>query len=75
MEQIECKESSNVGWARYDSATQTLEIDFRSKGVKSSTYRYAGFPPEKWAEFCASESKGRWFAMHIRPNFQGERIA
>lgn len=76
MEQFTAKESSNVGWARYNSETQVLEIDFRnSKGEKASTYSYAEFPPEAWAAFQAAESKGRHFAFAIRPKYKGVKHA
>lgn len=72
MEQFTADKSSNVGWARYDSETQVLEIDFRNAaGEKASTYTYAGFPPEDWAAFQAAESKGKHFAYKIRPAFKG----
>ena len=76
MEQFTAEKSSNVGWARYDSETQVLEIDFRnSKGEKGSTYNYAGFPPEAWALFQAAESKGKHFAFTIRPCYKGVKNA
>lgn len=74
MQQFEAKESSNVGWARYDAATGTLEIDFRdSKGNRVSTYKYANYPPEEWARFNAAPSKGKFFAYEIRPKFTGAK--
>lgn len=72
MEQFEAKESSNVGWARYDPATEILEIDFKAKdGTRQSTYTYAGFPASEWEAFQRSESKGRHFAYQIRPRYKG----
>jgi len=72
MPQFEAKKSSNISWARYDEATQTLEIDFKGKdGNKASTYTYAGFPPDEWQEFQQAKSKGQHFAYKIRPRFKG----
>lgn len=72
MEQFESKESSNVGWARYDAATQILEIDFKNKaGERASTYTYANFPDEEWQAFRAATTKGKHFAYKIRPRFTG----
>ena len=64
-EQFEAKESSNVSWARYDEATQTLEVDFRDKktGQKASTYTYAGFPRDEWWDFQHAASKGGYFVF------------
>lgn len=75
MSQFEAKESSNVGWARYDEATHVLEIDFKDKaGNKASTYAYDEFPPAQWQAFMEAPSKGRHFAFAIRPNFRGRRL-
>lgn len=74
MQTFESKESSNVGWARYDEATETLEIDFKGKdGLKASTYTYAGFPRDAWWDFQHAQSKGRHFAAVIRPKYKGVR--
>jgi KTSC domain len=71
-ENFEAERSSNVGWARWDPATQVLEIDFKRKdGTKQSTYRYENFPCEEWRKFQQSNSKGRHFAYYIRPRFTG----
>ena len=65
--ELDCKDSSNVRWARYNKETRVLEIDFTGKnGAKKSTYAYDDFPPEEWDAFCASESKGKWFAYRVR---------
>jgi hypothetical protein len=75
MGDIDCKESKTLHWARYDEATQTLEIDFKNgAGQKQSTYRYDGFAPEAWAQFMASSSRGAHFARHIRPRYKGVKI-
>ncbi len=67
--------SSNIHWARYDEEKHELEIDFKdSKGKKTSTYRYAGFKPEDWDKFQASDSHGKHFAFHIRPKFAGVKV-
>jgi hypothetical protein len=76
MEQFEAKESSNVGWARYDPRTLILEVDFRGKdGLRASTYAYDGVPESLWTEFLRAESKGKFFASEIRPRFKGRKIA
>lgn len=75
VSRIDCSQSSNISWARYDEATQRLEIDFKnSKGEKVSTYEYADFPPEEWDAFRASESRGKHFAYRIRPRLKGVKL-
>ncbi len=64
IQHLDTKQSAQVQWARYDAETRTLEIDF--KGKAPSTYVYDGFPPEEWDAFKAAESKGRFFAAHVR---------
>lgn len=71
MPEIDCKESSNIHWARWNNETQVLEIDFKDKnGVKASTYEYRQFSGEEWDRLNASESKGRHFAYTIRPMYE-----
>ena len=75
MQTLEARDSSNVGWARYEEETRTLFIDFRGKdGQKQSTYRYADFPLERWLQFNAATSKGSFFAYNIRPHYTGVKI-
>jgi hypothetical protein len=75
MKDLDCKESKTLEWARYNEATQTLEVDFKNNsGQKQSTYRYDGFPPEAWSQFMASSSRGAHFARYIRPRYKGVKI-
>ena len=68
MLSIDCKESSNLHWARWDPDSQTLEIDFKnSAGSKVSTYAYRGFTAEDWEALTAAGSRGRHFAYVIKP--------
>ncbi len=64
VENLSAKESGQIDWARYDSDTGVLEIDF--KGKTPSTYAYDGFPAHEWDSFKAAESKGKFFASHVR---------
>jgi hypothetical protein len=70
MPEIDCKESSNLHWARWNNETEVLEIDFKKDGKKVSTYGYRGFTGADWDRFNASESKGRHFAYEIRPLYE-----
>jgi len=64
VEHLDTKESAQVQWARYDSETRTLTIDF--KGKIPSSYEYSGFPAEEWEAFKAAENKGKFFADRVR---------
>lgn len=55
----------------YAQAEQTLYLRFRSGDV----YRYFDFPPERFQELLAAESKGRYFLAEIRDQFRYERLA
>lgn len=75
MPQFESEKSSNIGWSRYDEATQVLEVDFKNAaGVKTSTYKYEGFAPSEWTRFNEALSKGRHFAYEIRPRYVGVKV-
>jgi hypothetical protein len=75
MADIDCKESATLHWARYDATKRTLQVDFRGKdGEKQSTYEYADFPEEIFAQFNAATSRGRFFAARIRPKYKGTKI-
>jgi len=62
-------ESSRISGAAYDPATNVLRLQFwTGKGDDrhpGPVYDYRNFPPEKWAEFMAAESKGSWFGKNI----------
>lgn len=75
MEEFEDKRSSNIGWARYNEAELTLEVDFKDKnGNKSSTYSYPNFPASEWAAFKESASRGKFFAERVRNRYVGARL-
>jgi hypothetical protein len=56
--------------AAYDPARRQLYLRFRSGKV----YRYLGFPPDHYDELLAADSKGRYFAGHIRGRFRNEEV-
>ncbi len=64
VEHLDRKQDRNIEWAQYDSEKQVLTIDF--KGKTPSTYEYDGFPAHEWDSFKAAESKGKFFASHVR---------
>jgi hypothetical protein len=82
-QQMECKRSSNLQWARYFPEEERLEIDFKtSTGSFASTYEYRSFQAMDWDLFVEADSKGKHFAYHIRgakdsqgkPKFPATRI-
>ena len=57
--------------ACYDAEKLLLEIEFNGRNGKAGgVYRYADVPPHIYEEFQRAESKGRHFAMFIRPVFK-----
>lgn len=62
--------SSVFSSAAYDSEWRRLYLRFLSGKV----YRYLEFPAEQYDEFLAADSKGRYFAGHIRGQFQDEEV-
>jgi KTSC domain-containing protein len=54
----------------YRGDQRQLFLRFHSGKV----YRYFGFPPERYDELLAAESKGRYFAESIRGKFLYEEV-
>lgn len=63
--------SSVFDAAGYLHSESLLYLKFRSGDV----YRYFDFPPERYEEFLASSSKGRYFAENIRNRYKYEQIS
>lgn len=67
-------ESSQISGFGYDTASQTLAVQFHGRGATpGSIYHYAKVPPEVFAEFQASESKVKFFGSKIRGVFEYEK--
>lgn len=67
-------ESSQVAGFGYDAETQTLAVQFPGRGATpGSVYHYGAVPPEVFAEFQSSESKGKFFGSKIRGHFGYEK--
>jgi hypothetical protein len=62
--------SSNLRSARYDTATNTLVIEFRSGRV----YKYAGVPTTIYEGLLRASSAGRYFNRWIRKRYPYHRI-
>ena len=55
-------ESSMFKSVGYDSATETLEVEFKNAKV----YQYSPFTAEDWRKFRTAKSKGSHFSQFIR---------
>ena len=54
----------------YDAAGRTLFVIF----IDGDRYAYLDVPPETYAAFMAAESKGRFFAAHVRDLFEYHQL-
>jgi outer membrane protein assembly factor BamE (lipoprotein component of BamABCDE complex) len=61
-------ESSQIHAIGHDPASQTLAIQFKSKGEPGSVYHYQNFPSDEFEKFSNAESIGRHFGQHIKPH-------
>ena len=62
--------SSNIVSVGYDSEKKILEIEFAGQGI----YQYADVPSLTVAEFMRAESKGKYFYIKIKPNYDATKI-
>jgi len=61
--------SSLIRKIGYDSATETLELEFNGKeGAPAKVYSYTPFTQAQWELFRSAESIGRHFLLHIKPD-------
>ena len=58
-------ESRAIRAVDYDPPSRTLLIIF----IDDDGYAYGDVPPELYAAFLEAESKGRFFAEHVRGRF------
>jgi hypothetical protein len=63
--------SSDVASIGYDSATQTLEIEFKATGV----YRYFSVPADIYESLLATPSPGKFFLANIKGKFAWEKAS
>jgi hypothetical protein len=64
----EAVESSNIVSLGYDSGTAQLAVEFKSGHV----YHYNGVPLDLALSLGIAESKGRFYAAHVRGKFTSE---
>ena len=62
--------STSIAGIGYHPRLQVLEIEFRSGAV----YRYLAVPPAVYEALMKAESKGRYFAQHVRSQFTFHRM-
>jgi KTSC domain len=61
-------QSSLIAARGYSPETRTLELEFHGNkpDLPKKVYRYTPFTPERWAEFKAADSVGRYFLQKIK---------
>jgi len=62
--------SSNIKSMGYSPESQVLQIEFKGGGI----YEYYDVPEPVYKFMLAAESKGHYFATHIKPYFPCERV-
>lgn len=63
-------ESSVFTSVAYVESERTLYLRFQSGEI----YRYFDFSSEQYREFLTADSKGQYFAAHVRDQFPFERV-
>lgn len=64
-------DSSNLKSVGYDPKSKTMHVEFHSGRV----YEYSGVPESEHAALIKADSVGKHFHAHIRPKFEGKRLA
>lgn len=64
-------ESTTFYSVGYEAKAGTMEVEFRSGTV----YQYLGVPVNKYQEFLAAPSKGKYFHLHIRDRYPFRRLS
>ena len=72
MEMIKV-ESSNIERVGYKD--DVLRVEFKSKNGSGMTYDYHKVPYAAYNDFILSESKGRFFAAHIKRFFDSQKVS
>lgn len=62
--------SSDLRAVGYNPQTQTLYVDFHSGG----RYMYSGVPASEHAALMIADSKGKYFATHIKKSYPYQRL-
>lgn len=59
--------SSQLAAIGHDAATETLAIQFLTKGQPGNVYHYRNFTAAEYSAFASAESAGAHFGKHIKP--------
>jgi len=70
---VPIENSSNLAGIGYNDACQILLVQFQHD--RTQAYRYDGVPAEIHAGLMAAESKGSFFAAHIKKAFPFTKVA
>ncbi len=62
--------SGNIASIGWDSATQTLQVLFKSGAL----YAYSGVPRSTFEAFLSAPSKGAYFAKVVKDQFPTRRV-
>lgn len=65
-------DSTMISRIGYDENLCILEIEFRSN---TQVWSYFDFPEYLWNEFKSAPSKGKYFNLKIKSQYNGNRIA
>ncbi len=63
--------SSDISSIGYDESTQTLEIEFQSRGI----YQFFGVPSEIYTAIMNSSSCGKYFHSNIKDIYSSKRVS
>lgn len=75
VEEFYSPESSNILGASYYPRTEVLRVRFKRKGELDSTYDYEGVTEATWKAFKTAESKGKFFAAHVKEQHKMTKVA
>ena len=62
--------SSNIASVGYDSATETLEVEF----LNGSVYQYYNVPENVYSDLMRESSKGRFLHYNIKNAYPYSRV-
>jgi hypothetical protein len=62
--------STTLSWVGYSSEQRLLQLGFHTGRV----YEYFDVPMQAYQELLQSDSKGRYFNLHIRNHFRAQLV-
>ena len=70
MARLAVDSSKNISAIGYDENSNTLEIEFHSGAV----YQYFDVPPQVYQAIMQADSKGRYFAQHLKGYYRFVKV-